>query len=238
MLILPCSLSLSLFSLFLSLSLSFSFSFTLSSYYTYTISLSLCLSFSQTHTLPISLSLSLFHRYCTHIGIALYLPPTHIRPDHFLVVSQSMELTWVEPLYNFSLWNPNLHFLFTPSFYHFFCSYKSKEKKEMAETIVEEVEIPTKSKSLRAKSIQKRLETERNKSSPRGSRTRNCNKSSKSGGRKDPNGYTMSKYRRRAANAKERDRMKLVNEAFERLRDVVPDVPENPIFVSQSFQSF
>ncbi len=38
----------------------------------------------------------------------------------------------------------------------------------------------------------------------------------------------MSKYRRRAANAKERDRMKLVNEAFERLRDVVPEVPEIP----------
>jgi len=54
----------------------------------------------------------------------------------------------------------------------------------MAETLIEEsVEIPTKSKSLRAKSIQKRLETERNKSSPRGTRTRNCNKSSKN--RKD-----------------------------------------------------
>ena len=38
----------------------------------------------------------------------------------------------------------------------------------------------------------------------------------------------MSKYRRRAANAKERDRMKLVNEAFEGLRDVVPEVPEIP----------
>ena len=45
---------------------------------------------------------------------------------------------------------------------------------------------------------------------------------------KNKNGYTMSKYRRRAANAKERDRMKLVNEAFERLRDVVPEVPEIP----------
>ena len=40
------------------------------------------------------------------------------------------------------------------------------------------------------------------------------------------NGYTMSKYRRKAANAKERDRMKLVNEAFERLRDVVPETQE------------
>jgi hypothetical protein len=106
----------------------------------------------------------------------------------------------------------------------------------MAESIVEAVEIPTKSKSLRAKSIQKRLETELKRT--KSSRTsRNCNKISKSGGvRKDPNGYTMSKYRRRAANAKERDRMKLVNEAFERLRDVVPEVPENPIFVSQVYQ--
>jgi len=38
----------------------------------------------------------------------------------------------------------------------------------------------------------------------------------------------MSKYRRKAANAKERDRMKLVNEAFERLRDVVPETQETP----------
>lgn len=95
------------------------------------------------------------------------------------------------------------------------------------------VEIPTKSKSLRAKSIQKRIETELNKTSPRGTRTR-VSKSG-GGGRRDQNGYTMSKYRRRAANAKERDRMKLVNEAFERLRDVVPEVPENPIVVSPVF---
>ena len=98
-----------------------------------------------------------------------------------------------------------------------------------------DVEIPTKSKSLRAKSIQKRIETERNKTSPRGTRTR----VTKSGGnRRDQNGYTMSKYRRRAANAKERDRMKLVNEAFERLRDVVPEVPENPILVSHTHNNF
>ena len=57
----------------------------------------------------------------------------------------------------------------------------------MAETMVEDVlEIPTKSKSLRAKSIEKRLQTERNKSSARGTRTRNCNKSKSSkSGRKD-----------------------------------------------------
>ena len=34
----------------------------------------------------------------------------------------------------------------------------------------------------------------------------------------------MTKYRRKAANAKERDRMKHLNEAFDRLRSVMPDV--------------
>ena len=32
----------------------------------------------------------------------------------------------------------------------------------------------------------------------------------------------MSKYRRKVANAKERERMKLVSEAFDRLSNVVP----------------
>ena len=34
---------------------------------------------------------------------------------------------------------------------------------------------------------------------------------------------TMSKYRRKTANAKERERMKQVNDAFERLRVVIPN---------------
>ena len=34
----------------------------------------------------------------------------------------------------------------------------------------------------------------------------------------------MTKYRRKAANAKERERMKNLNDAFERLRNVMPDV--------------
>jgi hypothetical protein len=34
----------------------------------------------------------------------------------------------------------------------------------------------------------------------------------------------MTKYRRKTANAKERERMKLVNQAFDRLRDVMPDL--------------
>jgi hypothetical protein len=34
----------------------------------------------------------------------------------------------------------------------------------------------------------------------------------------------MTKYRRKTANAKERERMKLVNQAFDRLREVMPDL--------------
>ena len=34
----------------------------------------------------------------------------------------------------------------------------------------------------------------------------------------------MTKYRRKAANAKERERMKNLNEVFERLRNIIPDV--------------
>ena len=34
----------------------------------------------------------------------------------------------------------------------------------------------------------------------------------------------MTKYRRKTANAKERERMKMVNEAFTRLRQVMPDL--------------
>eukprot|EP00096_Caligus_rogercresseyi_P006310 TRINITY_DN22652_c0_g1_i1.p1 TRINITY_DN22652_c0_g1~~TRINITY_DN22652_c0_g1_i1.p1 ORF type:complete len:324 (-),score=130.60 TRINITY_DN22652_c0_g1_i1:197-1168(-) len=73
----------------------------------------------------------------------------------------------------------------------------------------ESLQLPLKSRSLRAKSIAKRLETERNKNAPRVRKPRQkvC---------------TMSKYRRKTANAKERDRMKQVNDAFEKLRDVVP----------------
>ena len=34
----------------------------------------------------------------------------------------------------------------------------------------------------------------------------------------------MTKYRRKTANAKERERMKMVNQAFDRLREVMPDL--------------
>mgnify|MGYP003311390646 CR=1 FL=1 len=100
--------------------------------------------------------------------------------------------------------------------------------------------LPDKSRSLRARSIQKRLETERHKNFPKASiaeqqhkdiitnvsssqsRASNSRTKNRGGGRFGSGSTTMSKYRRKTANAKERDRMKTVNEAFERLKDVVP----------------
>jgi hypothetical protein len=43
---------------------------------------------------------------------------------------------------------------------------------------------------------------------------------------RDPSGRAarMTKYRRKTANAKERERMKMVNQAFDRLREVMPDL--------------
>ena len=102
--------------------------------------------------------------------------------------------------------------------------------------------LPDKSRSLRARSIKKRLETERNKNSPKASsvivphqqdiisKTENSSQSrikvsrskNRGGGRFGSGSTTMSKYRRKTANAKERDRMKTVNEAFEKLKSVVP----------------
>jgi hypothetical protein len=75
--------------------------------------------------------------------------------------------------------------------------------------------LPTKSRSLRAKSIAKRLATEKNQSEV----TTKVSKRSSSSSSKH---HTMSKYRRKVANAKERDRMKLVSEAFDKLSNVVP----------------
>ncbi len=48
----------------------------------------------------------------------------------------------------------------------------------------------------------------------------------KSGRVRDPSGRAarMTKYRRKTANAKERERMKMVNQAFDRLREVMPDL--------------
>jgi len=71
--------------------------------------------------------------------------------------------------------------------------------------------IPTKSKSLRPASVQKRIQTELKLKLPK------PKLESKRASR-------MTKYRRKAANAKERDRMKHLNDAFDRLRSVMPDV--------------
>lgn len=83
--------------------------------------------------------------------------------------------------------------------------------------ISEEVNsLPSKSRSLRAKSIAKRLATEKNQIEANNN-TKPAKRSSNSSKH-----HTMSKYRRKVANAKERERMKLVSEAFDRLSNVVP----------------
>lgn len=69
--------------------------------------------------------------------------------------------------------------------------------------------IPTKCHSLRLRSIRKRMETERNKNLPKTRKPRE---------RPAP----LSKYRRRTANARERQRMHEVNVAFERLKATIP----------------
>ena len=68
--------------------------------------------------------------------------------------------------------------------------------------------IPDKSRCLRQSSVAKRLETEKARRLPR-VKERTSKK-------------YMSKYRRKTENAKERERMKKFNEAFENLRQKVP----------------
>ncbi|XP_005095025.1 serine-rich adhesin for platelets [Aplysia californica] len=69
----------------------------------------------------------------------------------------------------------------------------------------------TENYNLRLSSLVKRVETERRQQEP-----------------KQPKGKVkpapLSKYRRRTANARERDRMKEINEAFDNLKDSLPDV--------------
>lgn len=82
------------------------------------------------------------------------------------------------------------------------------------EIIGEESEIspeslPDKCQSLRLRSIHKRIETEKNRHLP---------KQRKSRERPAP----LSKYRRKTANARERQRMQEVNNAFERLKESIP----------------
>lgn len=70
----------------------------------------------------------------------------------------------------------------------------------------------SKSYTLRACSIQKRMETEHRKTLPR-----------KRGPKPRPKTLPMSKYRRKTANMRERQRMGEINTAFERLRDKIPN---------------
>ncbi|XP_040581263.1 uncharacterized protein [Lepeophtheirus salmonis] len=65
--------------------------------------------------------------------------------------------------------------------------------------------------TLRACSIQKRIETESRKGQPR-----------KRGPKPRPKPVPMSKYRRRTANQRERQRMGEINVAFEKLREKMP----------------
>ena len=81
------------------------------------------------------------------------------------------------------------------------------------ETVVER--LPDKSRSLRRTSVKKRLQTEINKKKVKV---------------KDnfPKKRKLSKYRRKAANAKERERMKNMNDVFATLKSVVPDYNKDP----------
>ena len=91
--------------------------------------------------------------------------------------------------------------------------------------MISEDSLPTKSRSLRAKSIAKRLATEKNQSDGKqtGRKTStNFKASAKRSSSSSSKHHTMSKYRRKVANAKERERMKLVSEAFDKLSSVVP----------------
>jgi len=91
--------------------------------------------------------------------------------------------------------------------------------------MISEDSLPTKSRSLRAKSIAKRLATEKNQSDGKQSgrkQSTNFKASAKRSSSSSSKHHTMSKYRRKVANAKERERMKLVSEAFDKLSSVVP----------------
>ena len=70
--------------------------------------------------------------------------------------------------------------------------------------------LPCKSLSLRRSSVAKRLLTEQKKSQPRVRE-----KISKK--------YRLSKYRRKAENKKERERMKKFNQAFTNLKNMLPN---------------
>lgn len=94
--------------------------------------------------------------------------------------------------------------------------------------MISEDSLPTKSRSLRAKSIAKRLATEKNQNGGSSAANNSAGgnhlkkSSSKRSSSSSSKHHPMSKYRRKVANAKERERMKLVSEAFDKLSSVVP----------------
>merc|ERR1711936_1378807 len=70
--------------------------------------------------------------------------------------------------------------------------------------------IPDKSRSLRKTSVKKRMETEVKRKEPKSMKDRLSKKA------------RLSKYRRKSANAKERERMKRQNDVFEVLKQILP----------------
>lgn len=87
---------------------------------------------------------------------------------------------------------------------------------KMDESDISPASLPDKCQSLRLKSIRKRIETEKNKHLPRQRKPRE---------RPAP----LSKYRRKTANARERQRMQEVNLAFDRLKESIPHHKLNQI---------
>ena len=89
----------------------------------------------------------------------------------------------------------------------------------------ESVALPDKSRSLRQSSVAKRLQTESQRLSGDNRHGHKLEKVSKT--------KRLSKYRRKTENAKERERMKKFNEAFENLRQKLPNkellVDTNPL---------
>ena len=71
------------------------------------------------------------------------------------------------------------------------------------------IRLPDKCQSLRQRSIRKRIETEKNKHLPKPRKQR-----------EKP--APLSKYRRKTANARERQRMHEVNQAFDKLKASIP----------------
>ena len=82
------------------------------------------------------------------------------------------------------------------------------QEMKMGEEMIVET-LPDKSRSLRRTSVKKRLETEINKTN-----IKVKEKISKK--------RTLSKYKRKTANAKERERMKKMNDVFDTLKNVIP----------------